>query len=147
MYFSMVSSLSCKVYLSSLGHLFGSQYYDQLWELLSCEGRAWTLTASPVILGYASASRNEKWPPSMMQIQTLAKLPLILHSLLLDFRQRVNMNWLILKLNRIIYRYLLLCTLSINWLLLKLIQIFCKFVFTVHPKHQLVASQTQADHL
>ena len=119
------------------------------------------LRASPIIPGSASASRNEKWPPSRMQMQTQAKLPLILHSLLLDFRQRVNMNWLLLKLNRIICIYVLLCTLSINRLLLKLsrlilklIQIFCKYVFTVHPKHQLVAfqtqpvtSQTQPDHL
>ena len=31
------------------------------------------------ILGAASASRIEKWPPSMMQMQTHAKLPPILH--------------------------------------------------------------------
>ena len=77
------------------------------------------IRASPVVQAFAF--RNEKWPPSRMQMQTQEKLPLILHSLLLNFRQIVNMNLLLLKLNLIIYR--------------------C--VFNVHPKHQLIASQTQ----
>jgi len=38
------------------------------------------LRASLVVPGFASASKNEKWPPSRMQMQTQAKLPLILLS-------------------------------------------------------------------
>ena len=37
------------------------------------------IRASLVVPGFASASRNEEWPPSGMQTQTQAKLPLILH--------------------------------------------------------------------
>ena len=39
-----------------------------------------SLRASPVVPGSASASRNEKWPPSRMQMQTQENLPLILLS-------------------------------------------------------------------
>ena len=42
------------------------------------------IRASP-INGFASASENEKWPPSRMQMQTPAKLPLILHFFSLIF--------------------------------------------------------------
>ena len=91
------------------------------------------IRATPVILGFAFASRNEKRPPSRMQMHTQAKLPLHLHSLLLDFRQRVNMNWLLLKLNQIIYIFVLTVHPSINRLLLKLNQIICNLFFHVHP--------------
>ena len=56
------------------------------------------LRASPVILG--SASMNGKWLPSRTQMHTQGKLPLIMHSLLLDFWEIVNKNWLLLKSNR-----------------------------------------------
>ena len=36
------------------------------------------IRASPIVPGCAYASKNEKWPPPRMQIQTQAKLPLIL---------------------------------------------------------------------
>ena len=78
--------------------------------------------ASPIVPRSAIASRNEKWPPSRMQMQTQAKLPLILHSLLLDFQQIVNMNWLLLKLNRIVCRCVF--TVNIDQLLLKLSRLF-----------------------
>jgi hypothetical protein len=43
--------------------------------LINCKSK-------PVIPGSASASKNEKWPASGMQMQSQAKLPLILHSLI-----------------------------------------------------------------
>ena len=57
-------------------------YFAWCWRIL------WTynleieisIRASPVIPGSASASGIEKWPLSKMQMQTQAKLPLILHS-------------------------------------------------------------------
>ena len=56
-----------------------------------------------------------------MHMQTHAKPPLILHSLLSDFHEIVNMHWLLLILNRVICRCVfLLCTLNINRLLPKL---------------------------
>ena len=72
--------------------------------------------ASPIDPGSASAYMNEKLPPFRMHMQTHAKLPLFLHSLLLDFRGIVNMNWLLLKLKREI---------------------------VMNPKSQAVISQTQ----
>ena len=82
---------------------------------------------SQIVLGSASASRNDMWPPSRMQMQTLAKLPLSLHSLLLDFRQILNMNWLLLiELNRIICRCIFLVHPNINRLFFKLSRLLHK---------------------
>ena len=49
------------------------------WDVgMKFEGKIF-LRASPVIPVSASASGIEKWPPSRMQMQTQAELPLILH--------------------------------------------------------------------